>query len=265
MAESYLLTVEGLEVVYQRAITALHGVDLKVEAGRITAVLGNNGAGKTTTLRAISGFIALDRARVTRGTIRFKGQILENLLPYQVAKLSISLIPERNKVFPNLSVSENLAAVQSNKTGAERRRTEELVFEYFPRLASLRTREAGLLSGGERQMLGIGAALVCGPELLLIDELSLGLAPGILDELVERLVRIQREMQLTVLMVEQNAAIALRIAHQVYVLENGRTVLHGSPAELRGNREIQDLYLGTSSGRRLNYRQAARERGLQDH
>jgi branched-chain amino acid transport system ATP-binding protein len=262
MNDAHLLTVNELEVVYQRTIVALHGVDLTAESGRITAILGSNGAGKTTTLRAISGFIGLDQARVTKGSIRFKGRELRNQTPHLVAGLGITIVPERNKVFPNLSVSENLAVVLSNKSGAERRRTEELVYDYFPRLGSMRGKEGGLLSGGERQMLGIGAALVCGPELLLIDELSLGLAPAILDELAERLVRIQRDMRLTVLMVEQNAAIAFRIAHDVYVLENGRTVLRGTPAALRRNRDIQDLYLGTSSGKRLNYRQAANERGL---
>jgi branched-chain amino acid transport system ATP-binding protein len=263
MPDTPFLSIEGLEVVYQRAITALHGVDLKADEGRITAILGNNGAGKTTTLRAISGFIGLDQARVTKGSIRFKGHDLRNQPPYRISTLGITIVPERNKIFPNLSVAENLAVVVSNKSATERRRAEEQVYEYFPRLGSMRNKEGGLLSGGERQMLGVGAALVCGPELLLIDELSLGLAPAILEELAERLERIQRETKLTILLVEQNAAIALRIAHEVYVLENGRTVLHGTPAELRGNRDIQDLYLGTSRGKRLNYNQAARERGLQ--
>jgi branched-chain amino acid transport system ATP-binding protein len=263
MSDEPMLVIEDLEVVYQRAITALHGVNLKAAAGRVTAILGNNGAGKTTTLRAISGFLGIDHARVTKGSIRFKNRELRNQRPDKLAALGITIVPERNNVFRNLSVAENLAVVFSNKSAIERRRTEELVYDYFPRLSGMRTKEAGLLSGGERQMLGIGAALVCGPELLLIDELSLGLAPAILEELAERLSHIQREMNLTILLVEQNAAIALRIAHEVYVLENGRTVLHGTPAELRSNRDIQDLYLGTSHGKRLNYREAARERGLQ--
>ena len=263
MAEQPLLIVEELEVVYQRSITALHGVNLTAEVGRITAVLGNNGAGKTTTLRAISGFVGTDQARVTRGSIRFKGREVQNQPPYLVAALGVTIVPERNKVFPNLSVAENLAVVMSNKGATERRRTEDMVFDYFPRLGSMRGKEAGLLSGGERQMLGIGAALVCGPELLLIDELSLGLAPAILDELAQRLAHIQRDMKLTMLLVEQNAAMALRIAQHVYVLENGRAVLQGAPADLRSNRDIQDLYLGTSHGKRLNYRDAARERAAQ--
>ena len=261
MAKAPLLKVEGLEVVYQRAITALHGVDLIAALGSITAILGNNGAGKTTTLRAISGFIGLDQARVSKGSIRFNGHDLQNRPPHLISALGVTVVPERNKVFPNLTVADNLAVVMTRSSSAERRRSEELIYEYFPRLASMRDKEGGLLSGGERQMLAIGAALVCGPELLMIDELSLGLAPAILDDLADRLVRIQREMNLTVLIVEQNAAIALRIAHEIFVLENGKTVLRGTPSELRRNRDIQDLYLGTSSGKRVNYREAVRERG----
>lgn len=260
MAKPPLISIQGLEVVYQRVITALHCVDLTVSSGSIVAILGNNGAGKTTTLRAISGFVGLDSARVTKGSIRFKGHLLQNQPPYLIAKLGIAIVPERDKVFPNLTVAENIHVVTSKGRSSERRRLESLVFDYFPRLAHMRHREAGLLSGGERQMLAVGAALACGPELLLIDELSLGLAPGILDELAERLVQIQRDMALTVLMVEQNAAIALRIADEIYVLENGRSVLHGSSEELRGNREIQDLYLGTTGSKRVNYREAAKAR-----
>ena len=177
-----LLTVEKLEVVYQRAITAIRGVSLTVEEGKITALLGTNGAGKTTTLRAISGFLGLDDARVTEGAITFRGERLENRAPYEITRKGIALVPERDKVFPNLTVAENLAVVPRRKTGSGRDMAA-LAFHFFPGLERLRGRTAGLLSGGERQMLAIAAGLICEPELLLIDELSLGLSPVAVEEL----------------------------------------------------------------------------------
>jgi len=251
-----MLIVEDLEVVYQRSIVALHGVNLTAREGEITALLGANGAGKTTTLRAISGFIGLDNARVTKGSVRFRGKMIANRRPDQITKRGIVLIPERDKVFPNLSVAENLTAVASSQhSAADRKRLEQLVFDAFPRLATLRGREAGLLSGGERQMLAIGAAIVCGPELLLIDELSQGLAPVIVEELAKRLVELRRELDLTILLVEQSASVALQIADTAFVLENGRVVLEGAAAELRDNPSVQSAYLGAGGeGERRNYR-----------
>src|SRR5262249_47263811 len=160
-------------------------------------LLGTNGAGKTTTLRAISGFLGLDDARVTEGTITFKGTRIENAAPHDSTRRGIALVPERDKVFPNLTVAENLAVpVMRDAGAAERRRLEQAVFGFFPRLADLRGRVAGLLSGGERQMLALAAALMCGPELLLIDELSLGLAPVVVEELTERLGKIRLELDI---------------------------------------------------------------------
>ena len=253
---SVLLSVENIDVVYKRVIRALQGVSLQVGAGQIVAILGANGAGKTTTLRAISGFIGLDNARVTAGAITYKGVPLTNRLPHQITRQGISIVPERDKVFPNLSVVENLAVAPSRLSAPERRRMEDAVFQFFPALAARRASEAGLLSGGERQMLGIGAKLVCGPELLLIDELSLGLAPLIVQELISRLVSIKSELGLSILLVEQNAAVALQMADHVYVLENGRVALEGDRATMRGNRGIQDLYLGGGVGERRSYREA---------
>ena len=255
MTDEALLTVERLEVVYQRAITALHGVTLSVRAGEIVAVLGANGAGKTTTLRAISGFIGLDNARVSKGRILYKGAAIENLRPDQVTHRGIVLIPERNKVFPNLTVAENLSAVSPARHGAaDQRRLQDLVYASFPRIAELRDKLAGLLSGGERQMLAVGAAIMCGPELLLVDELSLGLAPVIVEDLGRRLVEIRRELKLTIVLVEQSAAFALKLADRAYVLETGRVVLEGTAAELEGNPDVAHAYLGTASGERRSYR-----------
>jgi branched-chain amino acid transport system ATP-binding protein len=250
-----LLAIEKLEVVYHRAISAVQGITLGVEAARIVALLGTNGAGKTTTLRAISGFLGIDDARVSEGTIIFKGARIENRLPHENTRRGIVLVPERDKVFPNLTVAENLAAPVARSTAAlERRRREALAYQFFPRLGDLRDRLGGLLSGGERQMLALASGLVCGPELLLVDELSLGLAPVVVEELLLRLAEIRRELGIAILIVEQSATVALEIADYGYVMENGRIVLDGSAERLRSHPDIQEFYLGRRSGERRSYR-----------
>jgi branched-chain amino acid transport system ATP-binding protein len=250
-----LLAVDKLEVVYQRAITAVQGISLSVGVGQIVAILGTNGAGKTTTLRAISGFLGLDDARVSEGTITFKGERIENRPPHEITRRGIVLVPERDKVFPNLSVAENLIAPAPRALSrVDRQRREALVYQFFPRLADLRHRTGGLLSGGERQMLALGSALVCQPELLLVDELSLGLAPVMVEDLARRVVEIRRELGITILMVEQSAAVALEIADYGYVMESGRIVLDGDAARLRGHQDIQEFYLGQAGGERRSYR-----------
>jgi branched-chain amino acid transport system ATP-binding protein len=254
--KSPLLRVEKLEVVYHRAVTAVQGVSLSVYAGQIVAILGTNGAGKTTTLRAISGFLGIDDAKVTEGTVTFKDVRIENRPPNQVARLGMALVPERDKIFQNLTVAQNLSAPYAPALSkAERRGREDLVYQLFPKLADLRNRIGGLLSGGERQMLAFGSALVCKPELLLVDEMSLGLAPVAVEELMQRLLAIRSELGITVLLVEQNAAAALQIADHGYVLENGRLVLDGDRERLRGHQDIQEFYLGHSGGSgRRSYR-----------
>jgi branched-chain amino acid transport system ATP-binding protein len=250
-----LLQLNNVEVVYHRAITAVQGVTMSVEPQQIVALLGTNGAGKSTTLRAISGFLGLDDARVTEGTIAFKSERIENRPPHHNTARGIILVPERDKVFPNLTVAQNLLAPVSHAgSRAERRRQEELVYQFFPKLGDLRNRVGGLLSGGERQMLAIGSAIVCMPQLLLVDELSLGLAPVMVEDLIGRLVQIRRELGLTILMVEQSAAVALAIADYGYVMENGRVVLDGSAERLRGHHDIQEFYLGQSGEGRRSYR-----------
>ena len=256
-----LLVIDGLHVAYHRAAMALHGVSLRVMPQTIVALVGNNGAGKTTTLRAISGFIGLDDARVTAGHIRFAGEPIENNPPHVNTGRGIVLVPERDKVFPNLTVAENLTVAASKRAdAAERRRLEALVFQFFPALVPLRSRIAGLLSGGERQMLAFGSAIVCKPDLLLVDELSLGLAPVVVEDLARRVSSIRQELGITVLLVEQNVGVALAIADYGYVLENGRVALEGPAAELRGRREIQQSYLGQASGEeRRSYRALRQE------
>ena len=250
-----LLAIDKLEVVYHRAITAVQGITLAVEAGQIVALLGTNGAGKTTTLRAISGFLGLDDARVSEGSIAFKGERIENRPPHENTRRGIVLVPERDKVFPNLTVAENLVApIPRGTTLAERRQRETLVYQFFPQLGGLRGRIGGLLSGGERQMLALASAIMCRPELLLVDELSLGLAPVVVEDLLRRLTEIRRELGITILIVEQSATVALEIADYGYVMENGRIVLDGSAARLRSHPDIQEFYLGRKSGERRSYR-----------
>ncbi len=244
-----LLELSQVEVTYHRVITAVQGVSLKVARGQIVALLGTNGAGKTTTLRAVSGFLGLDDARVTDGSVQYAGQPIQNRPPHDIAARGIALVPERDKVFPNLTVAENLIANVPRAAGRA-----QLAYEFFPKLAELRGREAGYLSGGERQMLAIAAALACGPELLLVDELSLGLAPLVVQELAERLKEIRDRLGVTILLVEQNAPVALGIADWGYIMENGRIVLDGSPERLAGHQDIREFYLGQGRGERRSYR-----------
>jgi branched-chain amino acid transport system ATP-binding protein len=257
-----LLAVDKLEVVYQRAITALEGISLSVAPGQIVGILGSNGAGKTTLLRAISGFHGLDDARITDGSIAFEGRPLTHAAPHVSTRAGIVLVPERGKVFANLTVAENLLVPVAARLGrAEQRRREALVYDFFPRLAALRQRTAGLLSGGERQMLAIAAALVCHPKLLLVDELSLGLAPVVVADLLQRLLAIRSALSLTLLIVEQNAALTLGVIDHGYILENGRIVLDGSAARLAEHPDVAEFYLGRSaSGQRRSYREVKQYR-----
>lgn len=242
-----LLQVEMIEVVYKRVITAVQGVTLSVGPKQIVAILGINGAGKTTTLRAISGFLGLDDARVTEGMISFEGRRIENAPPHDIAARGIVLVPERDKVFPNLTVAENLAVPVSRASAAERRRQDEQIYSLFPRLAELRQRIGGLLSGGERQMLAIAGALMCRPSLLLVDELSLGLAPLIVDRLLKT-VREAANAGTAVLLVEQHIHKALTVADRVLVMTRGTIALEGNAADLGGRLEdIQDAYMRAST------------------
>jgi branched-chain amino acid transport system ATP-binding protein len=235
-----LLEVRQLEVVYNRVATAIQGVSLEVPLRSIVALVGTNGAGKTTTLRAISGFLPSEEAEITDGEIIFGGQQINGERPHRLARAGVILVPEREKVFATLSVQENLAFAASETGGI----TRERVLSYFPRLAERQLQLAGYLSGGEKQMLAIGMALLCRPKLLLIDELSLGLAPIVVKELMELLRLICRELGLTVLLVEQNAKAALTIADYGYVMESGRIVFYGQAAELMNHPDVREFYLG---------------------
>lgn len=206
----------------------------------MVAVVGTNGAGKTTTLRAISGFLPSEDAAITDGTVRLRGKRIDHCLPHQLAKMGVVLVPERDKVFATLSVQDNLMFAARSDAPV----TVERIHEYFPRLRERSNQLAGFLSGGEKQMLAISMALLSKPMLLLVDELSLGLAPIVVKELMERLQQITRELGLTVLLVEQNANAALSIADFGYVMESGRVVFSGKATELLSHPDVREFYLG---------------------
>jgi branched-chain amino acid transport system ATP-binding protein len=240
-----LLRIEKLEVVYHNVSTAVQGVSLRVMDQQIVALLGTNGAGKTTTLRAISGFLGVDDAKVTEGFVEYRGEQIQNKPPDTISKKGIVLVPEQDKVFDNLTVEENLQACEPLREGkVGRQEMHERIFHYFPILKGVRNRLGGYLSGGERQMLSLSTALLCAPQLLLVDELSLGLAPLIIEELMNLVSVIRNEQQVTVFLVEQNALAALEIADYGYVIENGRIVFDGAPERLKSHQDIQEFYLG---------------------
>jgi ABC-type branched-subunit amino acid transport system ATPase component len=238
-----LLDVRDLYVGYA-GVQALHGVTLAVPEGRIVAVLGNNGAGKTTLLRAISGTLAMHGGAVERGSIAFAGQPLSGTGPAGIVRAGVVQVPEGRRVLADLTVEENLRAGGLSSRG-RRRRTDARtrVYDLFPRLAERRTQRAGLLSGGEQQMLAIGRALMSEPRLLLLDEPSLGLAPQVVERIAEIVAKIN-EQGTSVVLVEQNAAMALEIAHRAYVLEVGRVALEGAANELAASDEVRAKYLG---------------------
>jgi branched-chain amino acid transport system ATP-binding protein len=256
-----LLEVEGLEVVYGRAIRAIQGVSFSVGESRIVGLVGLNGAGKTTTIRAIAGFLPTEKVRVTDGRLRFAGKSIQGLRPYQTARLGIAVVPERDKVFDTLTVRENLelALVGAGASGAEpgrcgRYRSVDDIFELFAPLASRSDQDAVFLSGGERQMLAIGACLLSSPRLLIVDEASLGLAPLLRRQVFNILAQLNRELGLTVLLVDQDVAGVLSIADHGYILENGRIVFAGTREQLLRHGDVKEFYLGQKEERERGYR-----------
>jgi len=244
-----LLRVHNLEVTYHRKLVAIRNVSLVVPAGAMVGVIGINGAGKTTLLRAISGFLPGEDAQITEGDIVYQGRSIKGLQPHETTSLGIALVPERDKVFLTLTVEENLAVARwrgGSSDGKSQRRVLEQIFEWFPLLAERRRQVAGYLSGGERQMLAIAMALLNNPSLLLVDEMSLGLAPSVLAHLEDRLRAIREEMGLTVLLVDQFASMVIRISDYCYVMENGGIVFDGPPERLLAHEDVREFYLGMS-------------------
>ena len=233
-----MLSIKNLTVNYG-AITALRGISLEVPKGEIVTLIGANGAGKTTTLKAISGLIK------TQGQILFDGRDIANVAPHKIVAAGLSHVPEGRMVFANLTVAENLdmgAYLQKNRT--EIQATREMVLGLFPRLAERQKQIAGTLSGGEQQMLAIGRALMSRPKFLMLDEPSLGIAPILVKTIFEKIVEINRQAGLTILLVEQNANLALEVSRYGYVLETGSILLEDSSAALRQNPKVRAAYLG---------------------
>ena len=251
-----MLTLNNVEVIYDGVILVLKGVSIEVKEGTITTLLGANGAGKTTTLKAISGVLRSERGEVTKGSIEFNRERIDRLAPHAIVKRGLVQVFEGRRVFEHLTTEENLVA-GAHVQPDSRRVADGIarVYEYFPRLAERRTVQSGYLSGGEQQMLAIGRALMSTPRVMLLDEPSLGLAPMLVEEIFGIVQRLSRQEKLTVLLVEQNATLALAIAEHGYVMENGRIVLEGPAGALRENADIKEFYLGlTEVGARKSYR-----------
>jgi branched-chain amino acid transport system ATP-binding protein len=252
-----LLELNNVEVIYDEVILVLRGLSLSVPEGEVVALLGSNGAGKSTTLKAISGLLPSEDGEISDGTIRFKGQRIDRRDAAAIVRLGVGQVMEGRRVFEHLTAEENLRAGAYTRVrrdgGLEA--DLELVFSYFPQLRARRRQVAGYLSGGEQQMLAIGRALMAHPQLLMLDEPSLGLAPRLVGEIFEIVERLNAELSTTILVVEQNARLALGIAHRAYIMEQGRIVLEGVARELAENPDVQEFYLGVGeSGERRSYR-----------
>jgi branched-chain amino acid transport system ATP-binding protein len=251
-----LLAVNNIEVIYDHVILVLKGVSLRVPDGAIVALLGANGAGKSTTLKAISGLLRTERGDVTKGSIELAGEAIHRKEPFEVVRRGIVQVMEGRHVFEHLTVEENLLTGAYSRRNAQAIRQDlDLVYKYFPRLTARRTVNAGYISGGEQQMLAIGRALMARPRLMLLDEPSMGLAPMLVQEIFEIVGRLNRDQNVTVLLAEQNASMALRFAQYGYVMESGRIVLDGDATTISQNEDIKEFYLGlTGVGQRKSYR-----------
>ena len=235
-----MLELDQLRVNYG-SIAALHGISLRVEPGSIVTLIGANGAGKSTTLRAISGL-----ARAASGSIMYNGESIANLPPHEIVALGLSHVPEGRMIFANLTVLENLKmGAYRLKKSARWQKDLDYVFSIFPRLKERERQVAGTLSGGEQQMLAIGRALTGAPKFLMLDEPSLGIAPLLIKTIFEKIVEINKQLGMTILLVEQNANLALEISGYGYVLETGRIILQDTSAALRQNPQVREAYLGT--------------------
>ncbi len=240
-----LLRLDAVEVAYNGVIRVLRGISLEVAAGSAVAILGANGAGKSTTLKAISNLLLSERGRVTKGSITFAGRPIHGFDPADVVGLGIAHVMEGRRLFPQLTVVENLrtgAFVRNDRAGVTR--DIERVMEYFPRLKERRTVKAGYLSGGEQQMVALGRGLMARPKLMLLDEPSMGLAPIVVREIFEIIRRLRTEEGVSILLAEQNAARSLALVDYGYVLENGQVVLEGPAQKLRENDDVRRFYLG---------------------
>ncbi|THD74111.1 ABC transporter ATP-binding protein [Thalassobius vesicularis] len=252
-----LLEVNNIEVIYNHVILVLKGVSLKVPKGGITALLGGNGAGKTTTLKAISNLLHSERGEVTKGSINYRGERVQDLNPAELVKKGVIQVMEGRHCFEHLTVEENLLT-GSYTRGASRGDIDadlNMVYDYFPRLKERRRSQAGYTSGGEQQMVAIGRAIMSKPETILLDEPSMGLAPQLVEEIFNIVKGLNEKEGVTFLLAEQNTNVALRFAHYGYILESGRVVMDGPAKDLRENPDVKEFYLGMSDEGRKSFRE----------
>lgn len=240
-----ILEVNNIEVVYNKAIQVLRGLSLAVPRGQIVALLGSNGAGKSTTLKAISNLLELQDGELTGGGVRFDGRDTRKLAPHALVRAGVFHVMEGRHVFEDLSVEENLVAATYALTGRRAGKSDfDRVYDYFPRLHERRKGLAGYLSGGEQQMLAIGRALIAEPKLILLDEPSLGLSPVLVETIFEIIARINAERGVSMLLVEQNASVALAVAHYGYIMEAGKVVIDNTAEKLAADADVREFYLG---------------------
>nr|WP_328702885.1 ABC transporter ATP-binding protein [Arenibaculum pallidiluteum] len=244
-----MLSVNNIEVVYNDVILVLRGLSLQVPEGEIVALLGANGAGKSTTLKAISGLLKTEDGEVTRGEVVFAGERIDGTDPDRIVRKGIFQVMEGRRIIADMTCLENLRLGAFTRRDAGVKQDIEMVYEYFPRLKE-RTGLAGYLSGGEQQMLAIGRALMARPRLILMDEPSMGLSPLLVKEVFGIIRQINRDLGVTILLVEQNARMALQAASYGYIMESGKVVLDGTASELEGNEDVKEFYLGGGDERR---------------
>ena len=251
-----VLDVNNIEVVYNKVVQVLRGLSMSVPRGQIVALLGSNGAGKSTTLKAISGLLPLEDGAMPAGQIVFDGAPTAGEAPQRLVRRGLAHVMEGRRIFEDLTVEENLIAATYACTGrGALARDFDAVYSYFPRLHERRKGLAGYLSGGEQQMLAIGRALVADPKLILLDEPSLGLSPKLVEEIFAIIARVNAERSVSMLLVEQNASVALAVAHQGYIMENGKIVIDGSAERLAADPDVREFYLGVGgSGEARSFR-----------
>jgi branched-chain amino acid transport system ATP-binding protein len=252
-AEQTILEVKNVEVVFNDVILVLRGLSLAARRGGITALLGANGAGKSTTLKAISGLLPVEDGEVTRGGVWFDGEEITRLPPNRIVQRGIFQVMEGRGIVQDMTVIENLRLGAHTRRAARLAEDIDQVFAYFPRLKE-RTGLAGYLSGGEQQMLAIGRALMAKPRLVLMDEPSMGLSPLLVREVFGIIRRLNRDLGISILLVEQNANMALRAADYGYIMEGGKVVLDGSAESLMNNEDVKEFYLGGSRGERRSFK-----------
>ena len=247
MENNVRLLINNISVVYSDVIQVLKGVSLVIRKGQVVSLLGSNGAGKTTTLKAVSGLLKPENGEVTEGSIEYDGASIQNSSPEAITRKGIIQVLEGRQEFKYLSVEENLRVGTATRWGKPYQKDLQMVYDYFPALLARKKSLAGYCSGGELQMLVIGRALMAHPSLLLLDEPSLGLAPLLVKEIFQIIKRINQEQGTTLMVVEQNANMALQIATYGYVMENGKIVMESNAEELRENPDVKEFYLGTAA------------------